>query len=156
MKTIKFTFTTMLAIGFLAAPSSAKADFKSSIIDSCSAYQQGSDAEEVNACKLYIDGFIDSSLLAEEGVVKPKSMIKRKQPEQTDYIKRVYNTRLFSRDEHANKMETYQFCIPREYDRKAIASNLAKSLDISALNNRRLKDVVFTALITKFPCRANA
>ncbi|MBA6224439.1 hypothetical protein H4J51_17075 [Colwellia sp. MB02u-18] len=129
-----------------------KADFKSDVISSCKAYQQGDDKSEINACKLYIDGFIDSSLLNDDGVVKPKAMIERTAPEQSDFLKRAYRTRVLTTSSMLSNEEAYQFCIPREYDRKEIASSIAKSMDINQLADKQLKQVIFETLIADFPC----
>ncbi|MFT6193489.1 MAG: hypothetical protein ACJASU_000385 [Cognaticolwellia sp.] len=51
---------------------------------------------EINACKLYINSFIDSSLLNDDGVVKPKAMIERRAPEQSNFLKRAYRTRVLT------------------------------------------------------------
>ena len=59
MKTLKKLMLNVVAISACLSPSIVLADYKSDIIDSCSAYQTGKDLSEVNACKLYIDGFID-------------------------------------------------------------------------------------------------
>lgn len=142
----------MAAIGLLAMSTVVKADFKSDIISSCKAYQQGDDKSEINACKLYIDGFIDSSLLNDDGVVKPKAMIERTAPEQSDFLKRAYRTRVLTTSSMLSNEEAYQFCIPREYDRKEIASSIAKSMDINQLADKQLKQVIFETLIADFPC----
>ena len=142
----------MAAIGLLAMSTVVKADFKSDIISSCKAYQQGEDKSEINACKLYIDGFIDSSLLNDDGVVKPKAMIERTAPEQSDFLKRAYRTRVLTTSSMLSNEEAYQFCIPREYDRKEIASSIAKSMDINQLADKQLKQVIFETLIADFPC----
>ncbi len=153
MNTLKFLTLSTITVIMILAPQVAHADFKSEIIDSCTAYQTGKDTNEVNACKLYIDGFIDSSLLTEEGIIKPKAMIERQPQEQSDYLKRAYQTRLLTTSSLIANEDAHQFCIPREYDRKVIASTLAKSLDINQLNDKPLKQVLFDTLIADFPCR---
>lgn len=152
MKNLKLLILNMAAIGLLAMSTAVKADFKSDIISSCKAYQQGEDKSEINACKLYIDGFIDSSLLSDDGVVKPKAMIERTAPEQSDFLKRAYRTRVLTTSSMLSNEDTYQFCIPREYDRREIASSIAKSMDINQLAHKQLKQVVFETLIANFPC----
>jgi hypothetical protein len=152
MKNLKLLILNMAAIGLLAMSTAVKADFKSDIISSCKAYQQGEDKSEINACKLYIDGFIDSSLLNDDGVVKPKAMIERTAPEQSDFLKRAYRTRILTTSSMLSNEDAYQFCIPREYDRKEIASSIAKSMDINQLANKQLKQVLFETLIADFPC----
>lgn len=152
---LSITKLAILVAMFMSLVSiSAKADYKSSIIESCTAYQQGQDNDEVNACKLYIDGFIDSSLLAEEGAVKINGTLQSVEKPQSEFIKRVYQTRLLTRNTLADEEMTYQFCIPRELNRKIIASNIAKALDIKKLENELLKVVVFEALTNKYPCSA--
>lgn len=153
MKTLKRLILNITSVGLLVIPMSAIANFKSDIIDSCKAYQQGEDKSEINACKLYIDGFIDSSLLTKDGVVKPKAMIERKSAPQSDFLKRAYQTRVLTTSSILKNEEAHQFCIPLEYDRKKIASTVAKSMDISQLTNKQLKEVLFETLITHFPCR---
>ncbi|MBA6342028.1 hypothetical protein H4J59_13620 [Colwellia sp. MB02u-10] len=152
MKNLKLLILNMAAIGLLAMSTAVKADFKSDIISSCKAYQQGEDKSEINACKLYIDGFIDSSLLNDGGVVKPKAMIERTAPQQSDFLKRAYRTRVLTTSSMLSNEEAYQFCIPREYDRKEIASSIAKSMDINQLAHKQLKQVIFETLIADFPC----
>jgi hypothetical protein len=141
-------FTT----GLMSIPMAAHADFKSEIINSCKAYQQGKDKSEVNACKLYIDGFIDSSLLTEDAALKSQSMIENARPEQSDFVKRAYQTRVLTTSSVLANEESHQFCIPAEYDRRKIASTVAKSLDIQQLDSKPLKEVLFETLIIGFPC----
>jgi len=152
MKNLKLLILNIAAIGLLAMSTAVKADFKSDIISSCKAYQQGEDKSEINACKLYIDGFIDSSLLNDDGVVKPKAMIERTAPEQSDFLKRAYRTRILTTSSMLSNEDAYQFCIPREYDRREIASSIAKSMNINQLANKQLKQVLFETLIADFPC----
>lgn len=151
MKKFKHRILSLIVIGLIAIPTIALADFKSEIIASCTAYQQGKDKKEVNACKLYIDGFIDSSLLTEDAAVKPEAMINRMPKEQSNYMKRVYQTRV-NDSAFRSSHKDYQFCIPRENNRKTVASKIAKSMDISQLENKPLKEVIFETLITDFPC----
>ena len=152
MKNLKLLILNMAAIGLLAMSTAVKADFKSDIISSCKAYQQGEDKSEINACKLYIDGFIDSSLLTENGVVKPKAIIERIAPQQSNFLKRAYRTRVLTTSSMLSNEEAHQFCIPREYDRREIASSIAKSMDINQLAHKQLKQVLFETLIADFPC----
>ena len=132
----------------------AYADYKSDIIDSCTSYQQGDDSRHVNACKLYIDGFIDSSLFTDTGALKPKASIEKVTSQKSDYLKRVYQTRVLTTSSILPNEEVHQFCIPKEYDRKAVASSLAKSIDISELAAKPLKEVLFNTLIEDFPCHS--
>ena len=152
MKKLQHRVLSLIVIGLIAIPTVVLADFKSEIIASCSSYQQGQGKNEINACKLYIDGFIDSSLLTEDAVIQPKSLINNKPKEQSAYLQRAYQTRVndlsFRRDH-----QDYQFCIPREYTRKAVASDIAKSMDIQQLTQKPLKEVLFETLITDFPCQ---
>ena len=152
MKTLKLLILNMVTIGLLTMSTAVKADFKSDIISSCKAYQQGEDKSEINACKLYIDGFIDSSLLTENGVVKPKAIIERIAPQQSDFLKRAYRTRVLTTSSMLSNEEAHQFCIPRECDRREIASSIAKSMDINQLAHKQLKQVLFETLIADFPC----
>ena len=73
MKKLKYRILSIVVTSVLLIPTIVLADFKSDIIASCSAYQQELDKKEINACKLYIDGFIDSSLLTKDGAVKPQA-----------------------------------------------------------------------------------
>jgi len=153
MNILKAIIPSATSVVLLLMPVVAFADFKSDIISSCKAYQQGEDKSEINPCKLYIDGFIDSSLLTEDGVVQPKAMIGRNAPQQSDFLKRAYRTRVLTTSSMLTNEDTHQFCIPREYDRKAIASSVAKSMDISQLAEKQLKEVLFETLISDFPCQ---
>jgi len=154
MNMLKHLMLSVMAGGLLLMPTLVQADYKSDIIDSCNSYQQGVDNRKVNACKLYIDGFIDSSLFTETGVVKPKASIEKVTPAQSNYLKRVYQTRVLTTSSLLPNEEAHQFCIPNEYDRKAIASSLAKSMDISQLATKPLKEVLFNTLIEDFPCHS--
>lgn len=140
--------TTLLMLAL--TPSLSLAGYKSDIIQSCTAYQQGRDSNEINACKLYIDGFIDALLYAEEGTVKPKDAMNTASSKQSDYEKRAFKTRLSSRSDTKNNP---QFCLNSEHDRKSVASILAKSINIDALQNKPLKEVLFFTLTRKFPCQ---
>ena len=153
MNIVKRLIISTTSIGLLLTPLAVLADFKSDIIGSCQAYQQGLDKSEINACKLYIDGFIDSSLLTEDGVVKPKAMIERKSAPKSDFLKRAYKTRILTTSSMIKNEDAHQFCIPLEYDRRTIASRVAKSMDISQLETKRLKVVLFDTLVADFPCR---
>lgn len=139
-------------MGLVFLPGVALADFKSDIIKSCTNYQQGSDKSEINACKLYIDGFIDASLLFESGAVKPKAMIEQGTEEKSDFLQRAYRTRVLTLPSSLSTEVTYQFCIPLEYDRKIVASKVAKSLDINGLQDKAFKEVLFESLTSNFPC----
>lgn len=140
------------AVILLFISGSVYADFKSDIIQSCTAYQQGIDKREINACKLYIDGFIDSSLFSENAVTKPEAQISQK-TQRSDYLKRAYETRLMTTSSMLKDENAHEFCIPLEYDRKEVASQVAKSMNITALENSPLKQVLFETLVAKFPCQ---
>lgn len=117
MTTLKSLMLNLFTLILFISPTVVLADFKSDIIASCTDYQQGKDKSTINACKLYIDGFFDSSLLTNNGVIKPQAMIDQKQKQQS------------------------------EYNRKETASQLAKSIDTHLLNNKQLKEVFFDTLI---------
>ena len=93
---IKNLLCNLATLSVLILSNNSFADFKSDIISSCTAYQQGKDKSEINACKLYIDGFIDSSLLSQDAIEKPKEMINKEKPQQSDFLKRAYQTRVFT------------------------------------------------------------
>lgn len=151
MKSLKNLMHKMILVGLLLTSVQVFADFKADIIASCSAYQSGYDKSEINACKLYIDGFIDSSLLTEDAVIQPKAMIESQASEQSAYLKRAYQTRV-SDLAFLSTHKDYQFCLPREYDRKVVVSVIAKSMDIKQLADKPLKEVLFETLIADFPC----
>lgn len=151
MKKLKHKVLSFTVLGLILIPTIVLADFKSDIIASCSAYQQGHDKKEINACKLYIDGFIDSALLTEDAAEQTKAMINSQPKEQSAFLQRAYRTRVSDPAFLRNHKE-YQFCIPREYDRKIIASRIAKSIDINQLADKPLKEVLLETLIADFPC----
>ncbi len=152
MKKLKYRILSIVVTSVLLIPTIVLADFKSDIIASCSAYQQGLDKSEINACKLYIDGFIDSSLLTKDGAVKPQAMIDRQPKEQSDFLKRAYRTRVVDYSSYLKTHKDYQFCIPLDSDRRKVASGIAKSIDINQLTNKPLKEVLFETIIADFPC----
>lgn len=143
---------SITVLSVLLIPTIVLADYKSEIISSCTAYQQGNDTKEVNACKLYIDGFIDSSLLTEDAAIQTKAMINSRAKEQSDFLQRAYRTRVNDPAFLSNHKE-YQFCIPRNHDRKELASMIAKSLNINHLDVKPLKEVLLETLIANFKCK---
>lgn len=152
MKKLKTRIISIAVAGLILIPTVVLADFKSDIIESCSAYQKGHDKKDINACKLYIDGFIDSSLFTKDAVVKPQAMIDRQPKEQSSFLQRAYRTRVVDDASFLKTHKSYQFCIPLESDRRELASGIAKSMDINQLANKPLKEVLFETLIADFPC----
>lgn len=152
MKKLKYRMLSIVVTCLILIPTIVLADFKSDIITSCSAYQQGHDKSEINACKLYIDGFIDSSLLTKDGAVRPQEMIDRQHKEPSDFLKRAFRTRVVNYSSYLKTHKDYQFCIPLETDRRKVASDVAKSMDINQLSSMSLKEVLLETLIAEFPC----
>jgi hypothetical protein len=152
MKFTKNFIAKFIFVCFLLASGSVFADFKSEIIKSCKAYQQGIDRSEINPCKLYIDGFIDSSLLSESAVVKPEALIDNLRSPVSDFVKRAYNTRVTARSSLTEKGGDHAFCIPLEEDRRKVVSKIAKSMKIDDLETKYLKEVLFETLVSDFPC----
>ena len=130
----------------------ANAGLKSDIIESCADVQVDKKNSQVNACILYIDGFIDSSLQAKDAKLKTAS----NKADTSDYMQRIYRTRTFGRTDVNDKLADHNFCIPQEYDRKYVASQVAKSMDIKRLENVDLKQVLFDTLVANFPCNASS
>lgn len=152
MKKLRVRIISIFAAALILIPTIVLADFKSEIIESCTTYQKGHDQNKVNACKLYIDGFIDSSLFTKDAVVKPQAMIDRQPKEQSNFLQRAYQTRVVNDASFIKTHSNYKFCIPLESDRRELASNIAKSMDIKQLADKPLKEVLFETLITGFPC----
>ena len=148
---LRLTAKVLIVLAALGA-GAAQADFKSEIGASCQNYQQGLKVSEINACKLYIDGFIDSSLLADEGAIMPQAIINTERPERSPFIKRVYQTRLLTMSGAQSDSEIHSFCLPMELSRPEIASTLAKAIDIDALESKPMQQVVFDALVQEYPC----
>jgi len=142
----------IISVCLIFASGSVFADFKSDIIKSCKAYQEGTDRNEINPCKLYIDGFIDASLLSESAAVKPEALLTKQSKKTSEFMKRAYETRVSERKSLMKNNVIHAFCIPLETDRKAVASQVAKSLNIADLKNKPLKKVLFEALESDFPC----
>ena len=149
MKMFKSIVISMGTVGMLSMSSVSLADYKSDIISSCSKYQQGLDSKDINICKLYIDGFIDALLFTKEGVIKSGEFITLSSSTQSDYAKRAYSTRVSPR---LPPKDNYQFCLYKGYDRKSVASLLARSIDIQQLQSKPLKAVLFTTLTEHYPC----
>ena len=149
MNTLKNIRLSAVSTLLILLSSMTQANFKPEIIDSCTAYQQGTDKSEANACKLYIDGFIDSSLYTKAGKVETTDVTGNQSAQESDFLQRVYSTRISSR---LPDKVTHQFCIPQKHNRKLIASSIAKSIDIHQLENTPLRDVIFKALAKNFPC----
>jgi len=152
MNTTKNLSLKLISVILLFASGSVFADFKSDIIKSCKAYQQGVDRNEINPCKLYIDGFIDSSLFSESAVVKPEALLDSSTEQASDFMKRAFKTRVTARSSLMKNDDSHSFCIPLENDRKAVASQVAKSIIIGDLQVKPLKQVLFETLVSDFPC----
>lgn len=142
----------LLVISFISAISfSAQADYKSEIVESCQQYQAGADKDHVNACKLYIDGFIDAAVFTESAtIVDEKS--KKVSEEQSAFMQRAYQTRSTRRISSQIDNIDYQFCLSLGEDRKLIASKIAKALNISELESKPLKRILSETLSKAFPC----
>lgn len=132
----------LVAVVFTLAAFVVKADFKSEIIESCTKYQSNDGGPVINACKLYIDGFIDASMQYDASELVS---------EKSDFIKRVYRTRTMS-GELTKSEDAKAFCIPANKSRTAIASEVAKSLDLSSYDQDGLRAVVHHSLVQKYPC----
>jgi hypothetical protein len=131
---------------------SVQADYKGEIIESCEAYQAGTNKEHVNACKLYIDGFIDAALVTEDALIMSVNQNNGGHAEQSAFVQRAYQTRLPRRLSSKIDNVDYQFCLESDPDRVAIASNIAKELNISELESKPLKKILFETLVRIFPC----
>lgn len=141
----------LMLITFFIGSFQVKADYKSELIDECKRYQKNIKTEHINGCKLYIDGFIDSAVLSESAAILSSKQIVNNQ-QKSDFIKRVYQTRLNNGVGYGNDV-SFQFCLPQEFQRHTITSEVALLLNIDDLNKKEFKQVVFEALVAKFPCR---
>ncbi|MGJ8679676.1 hypothetical protein [Paraglaciecola sp.] len=153
LQQLVLTFTKCSSLLFVCIVSavsfSATADYKSDIVESCQQYQAGVDKEQVNACKLYIDGFIDAAVLTNNAAIVDQNSSKESKTKSA-FLQRVYQTRL-----NSNRQDSfdYQFCLQVDEDRKHIASKIAKALDISDLASKPLKRVLSETLTSVFPCK---
>ena len=132
----------LVAVSFMLITFVAKADFKSEIIESCAHYQKNDGGKAVNACKLYIDGFIDASMQYHEST---------NNDDKSEFIKRVYRTRTMS-GEIVNSDFERPFCIPKKMQRQQVASSVAKALDLSNLDITDFRIVVHHSLVKLYPC----
>jgi hypothetical protein len=149
--TLNKTKILLLISAMSFASFSAKADYKSEIVESCQQYQAAADKDHVNACKLYIDGFIDAAVFTESAtIVDEKS--KKVSEERSAFMQRVYKTRSTRRISSQIDDIDYQFCLSLGEDRKIIASKIAKALNISELDSKPLKKILSETLSKAFPC----
>jgi len=132
----------LVAVAFMLTAFVAKADFKSEIIESCTQYQKNDGGKIVNACKLYIDGFIDASMQYHETASND---------DKSEFIKRVYRTRTMSGEIVSSDFER-PFCIPKKLERQQVASTTAKSIDLSNLDIIDFRLVVHQSLVKLYPC----
>lgn len=132
----------VIIVGLLLTTFAAKADFKSEIIESCTQYQKNDVGKFVNACKLYIDGFIDASMQYHETNINVGK---------SEFIKRVYRTRTMSGELVSNEFER-PFCIPKKLQRQQVASSVAKSINLSNLDIIDFRLVVHQSLVNQYPC----
>lgn len=151
VKTVTTTKLLMFLLPLSVISMTAKADYKSEIIESCETYQAGKDKDHVNACKLYIDGFIDAAIFTENAALVDEELTKTAK-EKSAFMQRVYQTRGTHRIRSHIDDVNVEFCIDGSADRKLIASDIAKSLTISDLATKPLKGVLFDALTKSFPC----
>lgn len=146
--------SVLVLVGLLSVTSfSVRADYKSEIIDSCRAYQNGVDAGHINACKLYIDGFIDAAVLTESAALISDKPGPAGQVKENAFMQRAYQTRLPRRLSSEVDNINYQFCLENGQDRKVITSKIAKTMNISELENKPLKKILFETLVSIFPCK---
>lgn len=147
------TVTIALILSMVAMWSTVvKADYKSEIIESCQDYQLGKNTDHVNACKLYIDGFIDAAIYTESAAIVEDSQSQIKKAQQSDFLERALQHRVSRLITSEAEFFNAQFCIYREDDRKVIASKIAKAINISALETKPLKQVLFETLMEVYPC----
>jgi len=132
----------LVAVGVMLTAFVAKADFKSEIIESCTQYQNNDGGKVVNACKLYIDGFIDASMQYHGSASND---------DKSEFIKRVYRTRTMSGEIVSSDFER-PFCIPKKLQRQQVASTTAKSIDLSNLDIVDFRLVVHQSLVKLYPC----
>jgi hypothetical protein len=139
---IKIIKNVFIVTGLTLMSFVVKADFKSEIIESCTEYQKNDGGKFVNACKLYIDGFIDASMQYHESTHND---------DKNDFIKRVYRTRTMSGELVSSDFER-PFCIPKKMKRQEVASSIAKSMDLSNLDITDFRLVVHHSLVKIYPC----
>lgn len=139
---IKIVKSIFIVVGLSLMSFVVRADFKSEIIESCTQYQKNDGGKVVNACKLYIDGFIDASMQYHE---------RANNSDKSEFIKRVYRTRTMSGDIVSTDFER-PFCIPKKLTRQEVASTTAKSIDLSNLDIIDFRLVVHQSLVKLYPC----
>lgn len=152
---LKNSITTLktLAFSLVFFSTTVEADLKQEISRACSDYQSGEDKSLVNGCKLYIDGFIDSAILSATATLGNSERSQKKLVTENAFFRRAIETRLGEVVSRGTGDTTYEFCIPKNAERSSIASTIAKSMDISSLNEKPLKHILFTTLVSNFPCK---
>jgi len=125
------------------------ADVQSTLIKSCTMYQQKTDVNQTSRCELYIRGYVDA-IVHQQTMGLPTS---RDKSHSSEFIKRAYQTRVANNGFTSDTQGYHNICIKHLQDQQSITTLVAKNLNINELNNKPIGEVVYDTLATQFPCK---
>ena len=104
---------------------------------------------EIAICHAYIEGFLDGAVITDTAVI---ASVGEGAPEESDYLKRAYMTRMGSYNPKLPATALAHFCLPQGMERKQVVETLATAI---ALDESAAEDVSFSlynVLQASFPC----
>lgn len=104
---------------------------------------------EIAICHAYIEGFLDGAVITDTAVI---ASVGEGAPEESDYLKRAYMTRMGSYNPKLPATALAHFCLPQGMERKQVVETLATAI---ALDESAAEDVsiaLYNVLQASFPC----
>lgn len=104
---------------------------------------------EIAICHAYIEGFLDGAVITDTAVI---ASVGEGAPEESDYLKRAYMTRMGSYNPKLPATALAHFCLPQGVERKQVVETLATAI---ALDESAAEDVsisLYNVLQASFPC----
>ena len=139
----------MLSVSlFLLFDAKASTSIKHEVVQSCRDYQNGVDKSANNLCKVYINGFIDAAILANDAIVGDKVESKE---ERSALFQRALKYRT-SEGSIASADDSADFCIPSYEKLSSIKSNVINQLNVDELAVKSFKFELHQTLAKLYPC----
>lgn len=104
---------------------------------------------EIAICHAYIEGFLDGAVITDTAVI---ASVGEGAPEESDYLKRAYMTRMGSYNPKLPATALAHFCLPQGMERKQVVETIATAI---ALDESAAEDVsiaLYNVLQASFPC----
>lgn len=118
----------------------------SSTIHPCSTPKGEQNLESPEACKSYVLGFLEGALLTDTAIIESFEL------EQSDFMKRVYQTRALRADVRPPSTYFAKICLPESFDQAAVVNKVLLYLDGHALMKDGPGVRVYEAFKNEYPC----